>query len=209
MLALEAQNLIAALMCEDHPDSNILSSQSQTPVQVAAGASNIQDGSSQVVVSSAASVTQDGSTADISSSDSAGDNQATAPGRPTQNPLMDGWKQISETNSDTNVYAFNFAKNSGIQIGVCNDKWEADGIDPNGTITPYNFFRLVWDKNVLDKLLSMVNEYGGRKKQMNMPSRRRSLLAKWTDTSSAEMMKFFAVTIQMGINKLTSVKKYR
>ena len=61
---IEAQNLIAALLCEDHPDSDlellsdenldydtdvdsdILSSQSQTPVQVAAGASNIQDGSS-------------------------------------------------------------------------------------------------------------------------------------------------------------------
>ena len=43
---------------------------------------------------------------------------------------------------------------------------------------------------------------------MNMPSRRRSLLAKWTDTSTAEMMKFLAVTIQMGIDKRPSVKKY-
>ena len=75
MSALEVQNLIAALMCEDHPDSDlellsdenldydtdvdidILSSLSQTPVQAAAGASNIQDGSSQAVASSAASVT--------------------------------------------------------------------------------------------------------------------------------------------------------
>jgi len=89
-------------------DSDILSSQSQTTVQVAAGASNIQDGSvadlmsesvgdsnqtsSQVAVSSAASVTQGGFTADISSSDSASDNQATFPGRPTQNPLLDSWK---------------------------------------------------------------------------------------------------------------------
>ena len=245
MSALEAQNLISALMCEDQPDSDvelfgdensdydtdvsdvdsdILNSHSETPVQVAAGASKIQyfsvadlmsesdsdsnQTSSQVAVSSAASVTQGGSTADISSSDSASDNQATAPGRPTQNPLLDSWKQISEADSDTNVYAFNFAKNSGIQIGVCNDKWEAVGIDPNGTLTPYDFFQLVWDENVVDELVSMVNEYGGRKKQMNMPSRRRSLFAKWTDISAAEMMKFLAVTIQMGIDKRPSVKKY-
>jgi len=61
---------------------------------------------------------------------------------------------------------------------------------------------------MVDELVSMVNEYGSRKKQMNMPSRRRSLLAKWTDTSAAEMMKFFAVTIKMGIDKRPSVKKY-
>ena len=140
MSALEAQNVISALMCEDQPDSDvelfgdensdydtdvsdvdsdILNSQSETPVQVAAGASKIQDfsvadlmsesdsdsnqTSSQVAVSSAASVTQGGFTADISFSDSASDNQATAPGRPTQNPLLDSWKQISQADSDTRL----------------------------------------------------------------------------------------------------------
>ena len=106
------------------------------------------------------------------------------------------------------MYDFQFNKDAGVQEDACNRKWHASGIDPNGDLTPYDYFRLLWDDEVEETLVRMVNEYGAMRKQQNMPAKRRSLIARWEDTNKSEMRKFVAVVIQMGIDKRPSINKY-
>ena len=124
------------------------------------------------------------------------------------NAVPDNWKELTENDHDEKVYDFQFNKDAGVQEDACNRKWHASGIDPNGDLTPYDYFRLLWDDEVEETLVRMVNEYGAMRKQQNLPAKRRSLIARWEDTNKSEMRKFVAVVIQMGIDKRPSIKKY-
>lgn len=72
---------------------------------------------------------------------------------------------------------------------------------------PYNIYKQFLTDEILDKIVVETNRYASHIIQTKrLP--RRSLMHKWTNTNRAEIKKFIAILMIMGINKLPQMRLY-
>ena len=70
------------------------------------------------------------------------------------------------------------------------------------------FFSLLTEE-ITSKLLRQVNDFAGHKVNINRPATKRLRYTNWKDVSHAELLRFIAVTTQMGMDKRGNVRDYR
>ena len=69
------------------------------------------------------------------------------------------------------------------------------------------FFTLFTDE-IFQTLLKQINDYAVHKVRINKPPRKRSRFNDWKKVTDSELLKFIAVTTQMGMDKCGDVRDY-
>ena len=88
------------------------------------------------------------------------------------------------------------------EIGVPDDLFGAP------TPTELQCFEALFDPDIIDQLITDINDYARRKKQQNTPTQRYSTYNNWTDVTEKELLKFLAVTTVIGMDKKPSLRDY-
>ena len=101
--------------------------------------------------------------------------------------------KISET---THNFEFQPAKEPGVAAHI------------NETFTPIDCFFEFLDNEMLKHIVKMINSYAKQKCQINNPARRRSMMASWKTVTEGEMMRYFAITICMGLHRKPEIRDY-
>ncbi|GFO24185.1 PiggyBac transposable element-derived protein 4 [Plakobranchus ocellatus] len=104
------------------------------------------------------------------------------------------WLQIEHDETSNN---FRFAPPF---TGVC------DQVNEN--FTPFDCLSLLVDNEVKETLIKSINEFAEVKIKKNTPLRRHSKYHKWTPVNNFDLLKFFAVTIMMGIDQRGDISDY-
>ena len=109
--------------------------------------------------------------------------------------LMNG-KKVGD--DDLRKYQFRFipAKQPGVHA------------DLNETSTPCQCFLELFDLEVQETLVTLINDFATYKLQQNNPNRRRSRYLKWYPITRYELYKMFAVIIAMGIDRRPNISDY-
>ena len=75
--------------------------------------------------------------------------------------------------------------------------------------TELDCFLSLLTEGITNKLLKQVNDFAGHKVNINRPATKRLRYTNWKDVSHAELLRFIAVTTQMGMDKRGNVRDYR
>ena len=99
------------------------------------------------------------------------------------------WREI-HSNTDTRLHEFRFipAKPPGVLA------------DLDGTSTPLQCFGTLFDAEVQEKLVTMINDFAQFKLQESMPHQKHPRYANWSNVTCYELLKLFAMLIIMGID---------
>ena len=107
------------------------------------------------------------------------------------------WREI-HSNTDTRLHEFRFipAKPRGVLA------------DLDGTSTPLQCFGTLFDAEVQEKLVTMINDFAQFKLQQSMPHQKHSRYANWSNVTRYELLKLFAMLIIMGIDRRPQLSDY-
>ena len=107
------------------------------------------------------------------------------------------WEEI-HSNTDTRQHEFRFipAKPPGVLA------------DLDGTSTPLQCFSTLFDAEVQEKLVTMINDFAQSKLQQNTPHQEHSRYANWSDLTRYELLKMIAMLIIMGIDRRPKLSDY-
>jgi hypothetical protein len=111
--------------------------------------------------------------------------------------VSDNWQVKTGDTNDCPCHGFDFqpSRPSGIQDHVVMEN-EIDALE------------LFLDADLVQYIVSMMNEYGATKRQMNNPPTEHSRYDSWEPINAAEFYKFLAVIIQMGIDHQPQISDY-
>ena len=77
-----------------------------------------------------------------------------------------------------------------------------------GTSTPLQCFGTLFDAEVQEKLVTMINDFAQFKLQQSMPHQKHSRYTNWSNVTRYELLKLFAMLIIMGIDRRLQLSDY-
>ena len=110
---------------------------------------------------------------------------------------IDTWDELT-SNCETRKHDFRFAPNKKPGV-ICN---------LNGDSTPLDCFFELFDAEVQDQMINFINSFAQNRLINKLPAARKSRFQNWYPVTRYELLKFFAVLIQMGIDKRPTIEEY-
>ena len=114
-----------------------------------------------------------------------------------QHDNVDEWEEVvGDDDMRTHEFRFIPAKQPGVHAEL------------DGTSTVFQCFIELFDMEVQEQLVTLINEFATYKLQQNNPATKRSRYTKWYPITTYELYKMFAVLIAMGIDHRPNLSDY-
>ena len=110
----------------------------------------------------------------------------------------DIWKELFDGTHDERKHEFRFvpSKEPGVHANL------------GGDSIPFDCFSCLFDEEIQEQLVYLINDYANQKIQLNNPPTRRSMFTSWYPVTRHELLKLIAVIIAMGIDRRPQMRDY-